>query len=59
MQTECHADTVALTSQFRLCQQLFDSGRLDGKGRSRWNDVAMEAVERKIRPRSVRAALHL
>lgn len=59
IQTECHADTMALTSQFRLCQQLFDSGRLDGKSRSCWNAAAVEAVERKIRPRSVRAALHL
>lgn len=45
MQTERQTDTVALTSQFRLCQQLFDPGRLHGRSRSRRNRVAVEAVE--------------
>lgn len=40
MQTECQTDTVALASQFRLCQQLFDAGRLNGRSPSRWSTAS-------------------
>lgn len=47
VQTQCQADTVALTSQFRVCQQLFDPHQLHGQFRSPWNRVMVEAVERQ------------
>lgn len=41
MQTECQADAAALTSPFRLCQQLFELGQSTPS----WSSVSVEAAE--------------